>query len=67
MIDGNDLAGPTLGERPALVLASIRARMRGASPAVETDASSVRDRVPTSERARFDELLADARGVVRAS
>ena len=67
VIDGNDLAGPTLGERPALVLATIRARMRVGSPAVETAASSVRDRVPTNERARFDELLADAAGVVRAS
>ncbi len=63
VIDGNDLVGPTLGERPALVLATIRARMRGGSPAVETDPSSVRDRVPTSERARFDELLADARAL----
>ncbi len=27
MIDGNDLAAPTLAERPALVLAAIRARM----------------------------------------
>ncbi len=61
VIDGNDLAGPTLGERPNLVLAAIRSRVPAPSGVVESDPSTVRDRVPADERSRFDELLADAR------
>ncbi len=63
VVDGNDLAGPTLGERPALVLAAIRARMITRRAEAEPPLASVRDRVPPDERPHFDELLADARSL----
>jgi len=62
VIDGNDLAGPTLGEHPELVLAAIRAQV-ASSRGVGVRVASVRDRVPDDARARFDRLLADARGL----
>jgi len=62
VIDGNDLAGPTLGEHPGLVLAAIRAQV-ASSRDVGVRVASVRDRVPDDARARFDRLLADARGL----
>jgi len=62
VIDGNDLAGPTLGEHPELVLAAIRAQV-ASSRDVGVRVASVRDRVPDDARARFDRLLADARGL----
>ncbi|HMK12142.1 MAG TPA: PEP-utilizing enzyme [Acidimicrobiales bacterium] len=61
VIDGNDLAGPTLGERPDLLLAAIRARMEDAPRRADHDVDRVRDRVPEAERERFDVLLDDAR------
>ena len=63
VIDGNDLAGPTLGERPDFVLAAIRTRMEVGPRRVEFDIDAVRARVPAAERDRFTELLADARGL----
>ncbi|MGH9185960.1 MAG: PEP-utilizing enzyme [Acidimicrobiales bacterium] len=64
LLEGHDLAEPTLGERPGIVLASLRARLsvpagRSAPGAVDVDA--IRSRVPDTDRDRFDELLADAR------
>ena len=63
MIDGNDLAAPTLVERPALVLAAICARMAPRAAATTADRVAVRNRVPPDDRARFDALLADARAL----
>jgi pyruvate,water dikinase len=63
VIDGNDLAGPTLAERPGLVLAAIRARMGRRAVATTADRVAVRHRVPPDDRARFDALLADARAL----
>src|SRR5581483_3496724 len=59
---GNDMTEPTLREQPGVVVESIRAQMRqGAAPAPEPDVAAVRAHVPADERARFDELLEDAR------
>ena len=63
VIDGNDLAGPTLAERPALVLAAIRARMGPRAVSTAADRVMVRHRVPPDDRARFDALLADGRAL----
>ena len=63
VIDGNDLAGPTLGERPGLVVAAIRSRMEAGPRQVEPDMNAVRTRVPAAETERFTELVADARGL----
>ncbi len=62
-ITGHDLAEPTLGESPALVLAAVDARRAGrVGAAVEmVDPAAVRTKVPPGDRLRFDELLADAR------
>ncbi len=61
VIDGNDLAGPTVGERPQLIVAGVRSRMNSAPSNASPDVDSVRAMVPEDERSRFDELLADAR------
>lgn len=59
---GNDLTEPMLLEQPSVVVESIRAQMRaGGAPAPEPDVGAVRSQVPADERARFDELLHDAR------
>jgi pyruvate,water dikinase len=57
-----DIDGVTLGEVPDVVLASVL----GAQDVARADdpeglAASLRARVPAAERARFDELLAEAR------
>lgn len=63
LLAGQDLAEPTVGERPEILLAAIRsrrarprARDRGAP-----DVEPLRGQVPAPDRAHFDELLADAR------
>ncbi len=61
VIDGNDLAGPTVGERPELIVAAVRARMTRPASTATADVASVRALVPAEGRSRFDELLADAR------
>ncbi|MBV9933428.1 MAG: hypothetical protein JO367_03935, partial [Actinobacteria bacterium] len=59
---GNDMTEPTLLEQPGVVVESIRAQMRaGDASAPQPDVESVRSQVPDDERARFDELLHDAR------
>lgn len=62
-ITGHDLAEPTVGESPALVLAAVDARRTGRSsgPPETVDPAAVRAKVPPGDRSRFDELLADAR------
>ncbi|RPI08366.1 MAG: hypothetical protein EHM63_06370, partial [Actinobacteria bacterium] len=61
VIDGNDLAGPTVGERPQLIVAAVRGRMAAPPSRVAPEVASIRALVPEEERSRFDELLADAR------
>jgi pyruvate,water dikinase len=59
-----DLLQPTLAERPDAVLASVRAALAGwgGRRGPGTDGlGALRARVPEAERARFDELAADAR------
>ncbi len=63
VIDGNDLAGPTLGERPGLMLAAITARMDSGPRRADPDIDAVRARVPVGGRERFDVLLSDARAL----
>lgn len=57
-----DVDGPTLSERPELVLATIMHAEARTSEADGTAAAvELRARVPEAERASFDQLLADAR------
>jgi pyruvate,water dikinase len=60
---GSDLCDPTVGEQPALVAASINARRArpGNTTGTAQRIDEARARVPADDRARFDELLADAR------
>lgn len=61
---GYDLESPTLGEVPDIVLATIVATDRPAVDHAEhaaATAAQLRARVPSVHRARFDELLSDAR------
>jgi pyruvate,water dikinase len=60
----NDVATPTLAERPEVVVTTIRARVEGTAAAPRTGepgVDAIRSRILLAERARFDELLADAR------
>jgi pyruvate,water dikinase len=60
-----DVVSPTLAERPDALLAAVRAAVAGWSGGRRgPDGSALdalRDRVPEAQRARFDELAADAR------
>jgi pyruvate,water dikinase len=61
-----DVAEPSRGERPDLVLAAVGAAAARRPAAAPADRSAaVRDRLPAGERDRFDELLADARACYR--
>jgi pyruvate,water dikinase len=58
----HDVLDPTVGERPELVVAAVNARRNRPQRQPWPDtADAVRARVPAADRARFDELLADAR------
>jgi pyruvate,water dikinase len=60
-----DLDGVTLGERPDLLLAGIlNAEVHDSSYAVAGRTAAVRERVPVQRRARFDEILAQARSAM---
>jgi pyruvate,water dikinase len=62
-VGGHEILEVTLGERPELVLATIRHALgHPAHRPAEPDPSAVRARVPEADQARFDDLLADARG-----
>lgn len=59
-----DLLAPTLAERPAALCTAIRGAMADRAPRRRPDGSALaalREQVPVAERARFDELAADAR------
>ena len=69
LLEGFDVCNPTIGECPATIVGRLRAALdvdrdeaRRRSAAAE---AGLRDRVPEAERARFDELLAEARLVYR--
>jgi phosphohistidine swiveling domain-containing protein len=60
-----DVDGLTLGERPDLVLASIlHASVHDANRDTVARTARVRDRIPSEHRARFDQLLRNARGAM---
>jgi pyruvate,water dikinase len=70
MVSGYDLCDRFALELPEVLIAGLRAGI-AASPehegqaAVERDGDALRERVPAAHRARFDELLKDARAVYR--
>jgi len=69
LIEGFDIANPTIGERPDSIVGRLRAAvaMTG-TPALERAealAASVRADVPAEDQAAFDDLLAEARLVYR--
>jgi pyruvate,water dikinase len=70
MVSGYDLCDRFALELPEMLIAGLRAGI-AASPehegqaAVERDVDALRERVPAAHRARFDELLKDARAVYR--
>ena len=60
-----DIDGVTLGERPDLVFASIvNAEVHDSSADVAERIAAVRARVPEAHRARFDEVLGQARAAM---
>jgi phosphohistidine swiveling domain-containing protein len=70
IVTGYDLCDRFALELPEMLIAGLRAVITGApereaEAAAERDVAALRDRVPAEQRARFDELLADARTVYR--
>ncbi len=65
VVAGFDVDEPTLRELPQLVVGSVRALAerdeRDRSGSLEDGTAPVRDRVPQTERPRFDDLLSEAR------
>jgi pyruvate,water dikinase len=59
MVTVTDVDGRTLGELPEVVLRSIVEST--VSVTAQPDPSAIRERVPTGERTRFDDLLTEAR------
>ena len=66
---GYDVADLTLDEMPELLVENIRAGLAGITNATEDDVArreaAVREKVPSEDRAAFDELLAEARFTYR--
>ncbi len=70
VVTGYDLCDRFALELPQTLVDCLRAEIqpspaREGQDAVESDVAKLRDRVPAAHRARFDELLADARAVYR--
>lgn len=67
VISGHDIVDLSLAEMPGLAVATLRAHVRApattddARATAERVAATLRERVAATDRARFDELLADAR------
>ena len=63
MVSRYDLDGQTLGEAPDLICSTILASVDPSASLADADevAAALRQRVPESERAEFDERLAEAR------
>jgi len=60
-----DLDGVTLGEVPNVILATIRAaEKRDVAAEIDARIAGVRARVPSDQRARFDEVLGEARAAM---
>jgi pyruvate,water dikinase len=67
-VNGEDVGEPSVHELPELIVAAIRSAVEAADFPALAEASSVNDvraDVPAEHRARFDELLAEARAVYR--
>jgi pyruvate,water dikinase len=64
---GYDVADPSAGEMPEILVETLRAAIRGAAaaPHAEPAESAVRAKVPAEHQAEFDERLAEARLVNR--
>lgn len=60
-LNSDDVDCPTLFEQPALQLAILTHLDPHVAEAPAADVGAIRARVPVDERARFDQLLADAR------
>lgn len=66
VVAGYDVCDPCALEMPEMLVESIRtALLRRGDSSVSDDLGAVRARVPAAERARFDELLAEARHIYR--
>jgi rifampicin phosphotransferase len=70
MVTGYDLSDRFALELPQGLVDSLRAAVaasgeRESPERIEADVAALRERVPAKERARFDELLADARALYR--
>ena len=62
VVTSYDIDGRTLGEMPELVTASFEQARHGAAPVdVGARMAALRERVPAADRARFDEMVQDAR------
>ena len=62
-LEGSDVSSPTLADQPDVVV-DLHQRPLAQSPTastVEGETEALRTRVPDADRARFDDLLADAR------
>lgn len=64
LVTGYDLTALTLRELPGLVLAGLRSAPEPPGSDHVARAAALRAQVPAAEQARFDMLLADARGVM---
>jgi pyruvate,water dikinase len=66
---GYDVGEKSTGEMPEVVLGAIRSAVTGTNKARRDDATdrikAIRDRVPAEHKARFDELLGEARTINR--
>jgi len=70
IVTGYDVCDRYGLEIPETLLGSLRSAVRNpavveADPTIERDLVALRDKVPPAHRAKFDELLADARSVYR--
>ena len=69
LLDGFDVAGPTLREQPAVIIGKLGAALVADPDAARNRAdqlaADLRARVPEEHRAEFDELVDEARAVYR--
>jgi phosphohistidine swiveling domain-containing protein len=64
VVDGYDIASPTVGELPDILVQCLLSRLDGAAPQqppLEALAASIREKVPEEHREEFDYLLNEAR------
>jgi phosphohistidine swiveling domain-containing protein len=67
LVDGFEIGCPCGFELPEVIVKAIRSAVTGVDReiGVEEETARIRERVPTSERERFDELLAESRHTYR--